>query len=154
MQIIRAYRSHFTISTESRLRSRANMVGKSSIWILLATCLLGIELFVRFARMIGICSGDFTSLDSFPLLDTLVLDDNGLSWRLTLPSLPALRTLSMNKNCVDNLPAFLDRIIKAAPDLHYLSLLQNPCCPNFLTGGTPKEYEDYRFVCCCWRFCS
>jgi hypothetical protein len=95
-------------------------------------------------RFFFVCSADLMGLESFPQLSTLVLDENNITWRVQLPRLPKLQTLCANKNGIDNLSAFLDRVVRSSPELHYLSLLQNPCCPNFLTGGTPKQYRDYR----------
>lgn len=48
---------------------------------------------------------------------------------------------------IENLELFLTKISKSFPDLEYLSLLNNPCCPNQLTNSTDSDddYKNYRF---------
>jgi Leucine-rich repeat (LRR) protein len=58
-------------------------------------------------------SGDLSGLGHFTRLETVVLDDNGLTGIMRLPpSLPCLKTLCVNKNNIENLSGFLDRVVK------------------------------------------
>jgi hypothetical protein len=77
-------------------------------------------------------------------LETLVLDGNRLTHQARFPPLGRLRTLWVNRNAIGLLPTFLDRLAEAVPRLRFLSMLGNQACPNYLTGGTLKQYKDYR----------
>jgi hypothetical protein len=61
-----------------------------------------------------------------------------------MPKLPKLDTLWVNKNKIANLSVFIDKLVERAPQLKYLSMLNNDACPNYFNGGTPKQYNDYR----------
>lgn len=75
----------------------------------------------------------------FKHLESLVLDNNQLTMigggfdefsrpvRLINPN---LKVLSVNNNRIMNLDAFLRNISICFPNLTYLSLLRNPCCPD------------------------
>mmetsp|Transcript_653 Transcript_653/g.937 ORF Transcript_653/g.937 Transcript_653/m.937 type:complete len:263 (-) Transcript_653:204-992(-) len=89
----------------------------------------------------------FSDLMGFELLknlETLVMDGNRISSHSRLPPFPKLHTLSLNKNLIKNLATFVDRLRVSAPQLKYLSMLQNDACPNFFNGGSLKQYRDYR----------
>lgn len=73
-----------------------------------------------------------------------MLDGNGLNTHTKFPFLPNLRTLWLNNNKIENISIILDTLVQSTPNLKELSLLKNPCCPNYLTGGKPSEYADYR----------
>jgi len=77
-------------------------------------------------------------------LETLVLDGNRLTHQARFPPLGRLQTLWVNRNAIGLLPTFLDRLAEAVPRLRFLSMLGNQACPNYLTGGTLKQYKDYR----------
>jgi len=83
-------------------------------------------------------------LDKFVVLDSLVLDCNAVSADHKFPSLPTLKTLSLNNNNVTDLDKFLANVEAAYPNLTYLSLLKNPCCPNYFTGKDHNDYQRYR----------
>lgn len=83
-------------------------------------------------------------LSSFVNLDTLILDNNQYSSLDGLPSLPKLKTLWINNNAIEDLDGILGVLAKQCPQLEYLSLLRNPCCPNELTGKQETEYRRYR----------
>jgi hypothetical protein len=89
--------------------------------------------------------GDFLVLLQFPKLRSLILDNNNLTTNaLRFPRHAALRTLWMNNNKLDNLVALANKLVGAFPSLSILSLLNNPACPNYFNGGTPRQYADYR----------
>jgi hypothetical protein len=84
------------------------------------------------------------ALAPFRKLEVLVLDNNELASLRELPSLPALKTLWVNNNAVDDLEETLNVLSRQCPQLEYLSLLRNPCCPNELIGKQETEYRRYR----------
>ncbi|ERL85461.1 leucine-rich melanocyte differentiation-associated protein isoform X2 [Dendroctonus ponderosae] len=86
-------------------------------------------------------------LDAFQQLQELVLDNNQLGDSLTVPVLPKLHTLSLNKNQICNLEALLLQIKQNLPALNYLSLLGNQACPNQLSNQEHDEedYQRYRY---------
>ncbi|KAL6080200.1 leucine-rich melanocyte differentiation-associated protein-like [Balamuthia mandrillaris] len=88
---------------------------------------------------------DLSGLKGFSRLDSLVLDCNQLSEDPSFPSLPSLRTLCANDNNIEELEVFLEKVEKALPSLTYLSLLKNPCCPNYFTGKDQEDYQRYRY---------
>jgi hypothetical protein len=89
-------------------------------------------------------SDDLLVLKGFPAVQVLVLDKNDITSRIKLPVLKELHTLWVNDNKIDNLSGFIDNIVPYLPSLEDISLLKNPACPNYFTGGSPKEYQDYR----------
>lgn len=80
----------------------------------------------------------------FKNLETLILDGNQITCHTKFPKLPNLYYLWVNKNDIDNLALFIDKLVIACPELRHLSMLGNDACPNYLNGGTPKQYRDYR----------
>ena len=83
------------------------------------------------------------NLPPLPRLHTLLLDKNKLTALSSLPaSLPSLTTLWLNNNQLSDLPAALDRLAVAAPQLSYLSMLRNPCVPDMY--GREEEAEAYQ----------
>jgi Leucine-rich repeat (LRR) protein len=70
---------------------------------------------------------------------SLVADQNELTSIDSLPELPLLETLSLNKNDITDLDRFIAAAIKRFPTLAHVSLLGNPCCPSELSGGTPEQ---------------
>ena len=87
---------------------------------------------------------DLDFLSRLPRLQTLILDHNELGSHLRLPVLPALHTFWANHNRVSNVAILVSTLRAAAPGLRYLSLMNNPCAPSYLNGGTVKAYRDYR----------
>lgn len=67
-----------------------------------------------------------------------------------------LRLLSMNNNRIQNLDQLLQHLSVSFPNLAYLSLLGNPCCPDNLTSSkltvlnqfVGLNYHNYRKKCC------
>lgn len=88
--------------------------------------------------------GSCAFLSAFPALETLVLDSNRYTSATAFPRHARLRTLSLNNNRIASLPAIVAAVGAAFPALAHLSLLGNPACPNYLTGGTAREYAAYR----------
>lgn len=78
-----------------------------------------------------------------------MLDGNRITSHTKFPTLPKLKTLWVNKNKIDNLAVFMDKVVGSCPNLRFLSMLQNEACPNFFTNGTPKQYQDYRYYVIC-----
>jgi len=86
-----------------------------------------------------------TNLEKFTCLDSLVLDCNSIEGETLFPRLPTVKTLSLNSNNIQNLETFLKNIEQAFPNLTYLSLLKNPCCPNYFMGKDQADYQRYRY---------
>lgn len=86
-------------------------------------------------------------LDTFTDLRELVLDNNQLGDNISIPRLPKLHTLSLNKNQICNLELLLKQIKTNLPALTYLSLLGNHACPNQLSNSENDEedYQRYRY---------
>jgi hypothetical protein len=86
-----------------------------------------------------------SNLDLFIGLKSLVLDHNELISKQDFPHIPTLETLWVNANNIDSLEVFLDGIQHAFPKLNYLSMLKNPCCPNYFVGKDSAAYQKYRY---------
>ena len=87
---------------------------------------------------------NFDFFSHLPNVETLILDHNGLGSHLRLPNLPKLHTLWANHNKVANLAIFVASLRVSCPALRNLSLMNNPCAPSYLNGGSVKAYRDYR----------
>jgi len=86
-----------------------------------------------------------SGLDQFTQLVSLVLDNNEIgSSNNEFPFLKNLETLWINNNNIQYLDRFLDSIRGKFPNLKYLSLLKNPCCPNYFVGKGSTDYKKYR----------
>jgi len=83
-------------------------------------------------------------LDGFKALKSLVLDNNEIGDDFSFPVISSLETLWMNHNNITRLDRLLDAIEGKFPALLYLSLLKNPCCPNYLVGKGSTDYKRYR----------
>jgi hypothetical protein len=75
-------------------------------------------------------------------LQSLIADDNGLCCDTlqSLPPLPTLDTLWLNRNQLHDLPATMGALKTRCPRLTYLSMLGNPLCPF----SDPDDYGRYR----------
>ncbi|KAH3742703.1 leucine-rich melanocyte differentiation-associated protein [Pelomyxa schiedti] len=82
------------------------------------------------------------NLEHFTKLVELVLDNNEMSECSHFPVCPTLKLLSMNKNQLSDLEAFLAIATKRFPNLANLSLVKNPCCPYF--SDDSSDYRRYR----------
>ena len=82
---------------------------------------------------------DLSALWACTSLVSLVADQNELASIDSLPELPLLETLSLNKNNVEDLDRLIATAVKKFPALAHVSLLGNPCCPSELSGGTPEQ---------------
>jgi len=85
------------------------------------------------------------NLERFTHLTSLVADNNQLQSSQISIKNSSLQTLWVNNNNIDDLKTFLDCIEKAFPNLTYLSMLKNPACPNYFTGGDADDYQRYRY---------
>ncbi|KAK2167950.1 hypothetical protein NP493_1252g00018 [Ridgeia piscesae] len=101
-------------------------------------------------RHLDLSFNQLRSLDGaerFRNLEELILDNNALDDNITLPFLPKLHTLMLNKNKISlYLERLLDILSKQLPSLKYLSLLGNPACPDQLSSAdsSDEDYEQYR----------
>lgn len=105
-------------------------------------------------------------LSLFKHLESLVLDNNRLAMigggfdeysRPVRMVNSKLKVLSLNNNRVTNLESFLKNISVCFPNLTYLSLLRNPCCPDQLSSRWTAfnhwpsrhrdHYEEFREKC-------
>lgn len=75
------------------------------------------------------------NMDKFTVLDTLVLDKNGMSDLVGFPRLPTVTTLWFNNNLVVDLATFLDHVVECFPALTYLSFMRNPASPSLLCAS-------------------
>ena len=82
---------------------------------------------------------DLSALSVCTSLVSLVADQNELKNIDSLPELPSLETLSLNKNDVADLDRFCTAALTKFPTVAHVSLLGNPCCPSELSGGTPEQ---------------
>jgi hypothetical protein len=85
------------------------------------------------------------SLAPFTKLRTLVLDYNKITSQFHLP--PALRnlhTLCVNGNRILSLGVFIENLRLEAPKLHYLSMINNPVCPEYHVSAKRSVRERYR----------
>ena len=87
------------------------------------------------------------NLELFPNLQELILDNNEISDAQAFPKLPKLHTLWLNKNKIGDIDAMFPKklVAKNLPKLSYLSLLNNPGCPNELTQRDDDDYRRYRY---------
>lgn len=100
------------------------------------------------ARRVDMCYNqlqDLTHLQAFTVLEELILDNNLLGDDVEFPVLPLLTTLTLNKNNISSLDAFLENAKRSFPQLKYLSLLGNSACPNELVAKDEDDYQRYRY---------
>eukprot|EP00743_Colponemidia_sp_Colp-15_P002681 GILK01002905.1.p1 GENE.GILK01002905.1~~GILK01002905.1.p1 ORF type:complete len:240 (+),score=15.42 GILK01002905.1:66-785(+) len=82
-------------------------------------------------------------LHVFDKLNSLVLDRNSLTDLSDLPILYSLDTLSLNQNNISHLVRLMDALSLKCPNVTFLSLLKNPCCP-FFDELNSEAYYCYR----------
>ena len=82
-------------------------------------------------------------LDKLPNLETLILDKNGLAGIGWCCPIPSLKTLYVNNNDISDATQFVGDVARLFPSLEYLSMMRNPCCPEFF-NITESRQEDYR----------
>eukprot|EP01065_Artemidia_motanka_P049917 TRINITY_DN8415_c1_g2_i1.p1 TRINITY_DN8415_c1_g2~~TRINITY_DN8415_c1_g2_i1.p1 ORF type:complete len:458 (+),score=128.29 TRINITY_DN8415_c1_g2_i1:49-1422(+) len=88
--------------------------------------------------------GALGELTAFCNLETLILDHNRLQ-DVILPPLPRLAFLSVGSNKISCLDSILSVLPARCPQLRALSLLDNPCCPDFeAQAKNPHQYNVYR----------
>jgi len=85
-----------------------------------------------------------SNLSLFTKLSVLVLDNNQIGDDNHFPSILNLETLWVNHNKITRLDHFLSQVSKCFPQIAYLSLLKNPCCPNYFIGKSNTDYLQYR----------
>jgi len=91
------------------------------------------------------------TLPSLPRLHTLLLDKNRLTDLHHFPPFPSLTTLWLNNNRLSDLTALLDVLTSSCPDLTYLSMLRNPACPDmYFSENEAESYQRYRYYII-WR---
>lgn len=89
---------------------------------------------------------DCAFLGGFDRIEFLNLDDNQLTAHSSLPVMPYLHTLTVNKNNIQNLHLWLATVGSCVPNVRHLSMLANEACPNFFNGGTAQQYKEYRLL--------
>ncbi|KAH6942066.1 hypothetical protein HPB50_000249 [Hyalomma asiaticum] len=80
----------------------------------------------------------------FRKLRELVLDNNELREASEFRFNAQLTTLSLNKNCFDNLDYLVSCIEQCYPSLTFLSLLGNPACPDQISNPERHDDDDYQ----------
>eukprot|EP00755_Sulcionema_specki_P023656 Sspe_Gene.79416::Locus_49805_Transcript_1_1_Confidence_1.000_Length_1056::g.79416::m.79416 len=78
-------------------------------------------------KLTDACLHQLAALES---LESLVLDCNRFQ-TVFLPPLPKLTFLTLNSNNISDLENLIDILLSRCPGLRSLSLIDNPCCPNF-----------------------
>eukprot|EP00944_MAST-04C_sp_MAST-4C-sp1_P003210 g3210.t1 len=94
------------------------------------------------------CIMNANNIDLFTNLTTLILDKNDLTSLAFFPVMPSVKTLWFNNNRCSNLNAICQDLSRCFPNLEYLSMLNNPCCPAFYDDtilGADK-YRRYRLL--------
>jgi len=86
------------------------------------------------------------NLEKFKVLKSLVLDNNSLGDNHDFPALESLETLWLNSNNITRLDFVVGDLARKYPNLSYLSMLKNPCCPNYLVGKNSVDYKKYRLT--------
>jgi len=86
-----------------------------------------------------------TNLEKFTYLKSLILDNNMLISQQDFPVIESLETLWVNNNKIDSLELFLNNISGKFPNLTYLSMFKNACCPNYFVGKDSGAYQGYRY---------
>eukprot|EP00756_Hemistasia_phaeocysticola_P007452 Hpha_TRINITY_DN14266_c0_g1::TRINITY_DN14266_c0_g1_i1::g.22168::m.22168 len=88
--------------------------------------------------------GSLAPLEACESLEALILDHNRFQCP-ALPLLPKLRFLSLASNKISDMEQVLGTLRANAPELRQLSLLSNPCCPDFeVQAKQPHRYLAYR----------
>lgn len=77
-------------------------------------------------------------------LTSLVVDRNKIEAISSWPAIAGLETLSLNANYIDELDMLCTDVAAKYPNLKYLSLLGNPCCPDESNGGNENAYGQYQ----------
>lgn len=88
---------------------------------------------------------DLTFLCNFKILHTLILDNNVFLSEKTLPFLPSLRILWLNKCEISQLNKWIHRINVCTPNIRQLSLMGNPGVRSLLNGGSSIEHNEYMY---------
>jgi len=84
-------------------------------------------------------------LSSFSRVHTLVLDKNALRGVAGFVPMPAVTTLWVNNNFLENIVAFLDEVARAFPAVTYLSCMRNPCSPPLVCLSEEDVEATRRF---------
>lgn len=88
---------------------------------------------------------DLRDFHQFPYLEELICDNNEINEQSEFPKLDSLKILSCNKNRINDIHVFIDKIKVQFPNLTYLSLLGNQACPNQLIDMNKDEYDYSRY---------
>ncbi|XP_031620200.1 leucine-rich melanocyte differentiation-associated protein-like [Contarinia nasturtii] len=86
---------------------------------------------------------DLMFLSNFKILHTLILDNNISLNEKTLPFLPSVRILWLNKCGIRQLAKWVHRINICTPNIQQLSLMGNPGIRSTFNGGSSLENNDY-----------
>lgn len=78
-------------------------------------------------------------------MEELICDNNCLTHESQFPKLNNLKILSCNKNQIEDIHIFIDRVKSLFPNLFYLSLLGNKACPNQLIDENKDEFDYSRY---------
>mmetsp|Transcript_14317 Transcript_14317/g.56345 ORF Transcript_14317/g.56345 Transcript_14317/m.56345 type:complete len:623 (+) Transcript_14317:198-2066(+) len=101
--------------------------------------------FKHFVKELDLSNSTLRNIDflvGMNKLVTLVLDNNHIDSDIQPPTLPNLRTLSVNGNRIDNLEVFIETVKRCFPALRALSMLNNRACPYF--SSMTHRYYNYR----------
>lgn len=88
------------------------------------------------------------NINFFTNLTTLILDKNDLTQISFFPTMPTVKTLWFNNNKCNDLNGICKDLARCFPNLEYLSMLNNPCCPAFYDDTVlgADKYRRYRLL--------
>jgi len=85
-----------------------------------------------------------SNITKFSKLVILVLDNNNIGDENEFGFIPTLETFWANNNKITRLEKIISQILKYFPCVSYVSMLKNPCCPNYWVGKSSSDYKKYR----------
>lgn len=106
-----------------------------------------IEQFADSVTVLDVSHNKLRNLDfvgNFKNITSIIADDNLITEKCFLPSLPGLRLLWLNHCRISSLFPWMCKLQESCPNLEHLCLMGNPAAPSFLNDGTFYEYLQYR----------
>lgn len=91
------------------------------------------------------CLSDLAELEQFPYIEELICDNNLLTEKSDFPKLDHLKLFSCNKNNIEDIYMFIEKIQIQFPNITYLTMLGNLACPNQLVDLSKDDYDYSRY---------
>jgi len=87
-----------------------------------------------------------SNLSQFTKLQVLNLDNNEIEDSNDFPKIESLETLWLNNNKITDNELIMDLIARCFPNVQYLSMMRNPCCPDIYSSDDQLDaYQRYRY---------